>query len=99
MVYEKSKLMITPGFSRGAYVARWCALLRYFWDAEFTDGLRISLAGMLNKVGLLPAANVQQVSHAYHLYKKADTESNWKTCNLFKRTFCIDVDIQFLGVW
>jgi len=53
---------------------------------------------MLHKVGLLPAANKQQISRAYKLYTK-DDDVSWQQCNAFKRTFCIDIDIHFLGVW
>ncbi|PPQ95701.1 hypothetical protein CVT26_008382 [Gymnopilus dilepis] len=56
------------------------------------------LAGMIHKVGLLPASNHQQVPFAYKMYTRAD-EKGWKQSNLFKKTFSIDVDIEFLGVW
>ncbi|KAJ7621997.1 hypothetical protein DFH06DRAFT_1009614 [Mycena polygramma] len=57
-----------------------------------------SLAGMLHKVGLLPACNHQQVPFAYHMYIN-NSETGWKQSNAFKKTFSIDVDIEFLGVW
>lgn len=57
-----------------------------------------SLAGMLHKVGLLPTCNHQQVPFAYKMYTQAD-DDGWKMSNAFKRTFSIDVDIEFLGVW
>lgn len=56
------------------------------------------LAGMLHKVGLLPAHNRAQVSFAYEFYKN-DTTEGWKMSEEFKRTFCIDVDVYFVGVW
>ncbi|KAF5309618.1 hypothetical protein D9611_013957 [Ephemerocybe angulata] len=56
------------------------------------------LAGMLHKVGLLPACNHQQVPFAYKMYKRPD-EVGWKQSNAFKKAFSIDVDIEFLGVW
>ncbi|TEB20951.1 hypothetical protein FA13DRAFT_1742565 [Coprinellus micaceus] len=56
------------------------------------------LAGMLHKVGLLPACNHQQVPFAYKMYKRPD-EYGWKQSNAFKKAFSIDVDIEFLGVW
>ncbi|KAJ7912904.1 hypothetical protein B0H13DRAFT_1613010 [Mycena leptocephala] len=76
------------GFSRGAYTAR-------------------SLAGMLHKVGLLPACNHQlpPLKHrlyTYTMYYKMYTttdETGWKQSNAFKKTFSIDVDIEFIGVW
>ena len=57
-----------------------------------------SLAGMIHKVGLLPACNHQQVPFAYKMYSQADDEG-WKLSNGFKKTFSIDVNIEFLGVW
>ncbi|KAJ7058675.1 hypothetical protein C8F01DRAFT_1059392 [Mycena amicta] len=57
-----------------------------------------SLAGMIHKVGLLPACNHQQVPFAYKMYTSAD-ETGWKQSNAFKKAFSIDVDIEFVGVW
>ncbi|KAG8734887.1 hypothetical protein FRC10_011330 [Ceratobasidium sp. 414] len=57
-----------------------------------------SLAGMLHKVGLLPAYNHEQVRFAYHMFKR-DDEEGWKMSNGFKRAFSIDVKIDFLGVF
>ncbi|TFK63859.1 hypothetical protein BDN72DRAFT_847213 [Pluteus cervinus] len=57
-----------------------------------------SLAGMLHKVGLLPACNHQQVPFAYKMYTQADPEG-WAQSNAFKKAFSIDVDIEFIGVW
>jgi hypothetical protein len=82
-----------------------------FLMKNYTDGDRIcifgfsrgaytarALAGMLHKVGLLPADNLQQVPFAYKMY--TDTgKSGWEQSNLFKRTFSNDVDIHFVGVW
>ncbi|KAF8810983.1 hypothetical protein BYT27DRAFT_7134432 [Phlegmacium glaucopus] len=56
------------------------------------------LAGMIHKVGLLPIYNHQQIPFAYQMYTTTD-ELGWKQSNAFKKTFCIDVDIEFLGVW
>ena len=58
----------------------------------------ISLAGMIHKIGLLPACNNQQVPFAYKMYTRPD-ELGWKQSNAFKRAFSIDVDIEFVGVW
>lgn len=55
-----------------------------------------ALAGMLHKVGLLPAHNQAQIAFAYRWYKD-DTEYGWKMSADFKRTFSIDADIHFLG--
>jgi hypothetical protein len=57
-----------------------------------------ALAGMLHKVGLLPACNHQQVPFAYKMYSRTD-DLGWKQSNAFKRCFSIDVDIEFIGVW
>ncbi|KAI0134484.1 hypothetical protein BJ170DRAFT_679371 [Xylariales sp. AK1849] len=56
------------------------------------------LAGMLHKVGLLPASNVSQVNFAYEFYKD-DTENGRKLAAGFKRTFCTHADVYFVGVW
>jgi len=56
------------------------------------------LAGMLHKVGLLPICNVQQVPFAYKMYTRTD-DTGWAQSNAFKKTFSIDVEIQFVGVW
>lgn len=56
------------------------------------------LAGMLHKVGLLPAHNIAQVSFAYEFYKD-DTPDGWEMSAEFKRTFCINVNVFFVGVW
>lgn len=57
-----------------------------------------ALAGMIEKVGLLPAGNHQQVPFAYKMYMK-DDEDGWKQSCLFKKAFSMDVDIEFVGVW
>ncbi|KLO09282.1 hypothetical protein SCHPADRAFT_907921 [Schizopora paradoxa] len=57
-----------------------------------------ALAGMIHKVGLLPNSNHQQVPFAYRMYMQDDKEG-WKQSVLFKKTFSIDVDIHFVGVW
>ncbi|KAJ1323637.1 DUF2235 domain-containing protein [Microdochium nivale] len=56
------------------------------------------LAGMLHKVGLLPACNEDQVNFAYNFYKD-ETEEGRKLAKGFKRTFCTHVDVYFLGLW
>ena len=56
------------------------------------------LAGMLHKVGLLPAGNEAQVSFAYQFYKD-DTPNGWKLSAEFKQTFCTNVTVYFLGLW
>ena len=56
------------------------------------------LAGMLHKVGLLPASNGSQINFAYKFYKD-DTPEGWKMSAGFKKTFCTDVTVYFVGVW
>ncbi|CAK3899752.1 Hypothetical predicted protein [Lecanosticta acicola] len=56
------------------------------------------LAGMLHKVGLLPAHNVSQVQFAYEYYKD-DTVNGWKMSADFKRTFCMNINVYFIGVF
>ncbi|KAF8066486.1 hypothetical protein FPV67DRAFT_1781048 [Lyophyllum atratum] len=56
------------------------------------------LAGMIHKVGLLPACNHQQVPFAYKMFTRAD-DLGWKQSNAFKKAFSVDVPIEFIGVW
>ncbi|TIB29233.1 hypothetical protein E3P86_03713 [Wallemia ichthyophaga] len=56
------------------------------------------LAGMLLKVGLLPKGNLQQVQFAYDMYKD-NSKRGFDQSKLFKSTFGINVDIQWIGVW
>lgn len=53
---------------------------------------------MLNKVGLLPAYNIQQVPFAYKMYTSTD-KAGWEQSQEFKKAFCINVNIEFVGVW
>ncbi|EKM79596.1 hypothetical protein AGABI1DRAFT_59288 [Agaricus bisporus var. burnettii JB137-S8] len=57
-----------------------------------------SLAGMLHKVGLLPADNFQQIPFAYKMYTRVD-HIGWEQSTGFKKAFCSDVTIDFIGVW
>ncbi|KAJ3836743.1 hypothetical protein EV361DRAFT_951281 [Lentinula raphanica] len=57
-----------------------------------------ALAGMIHKVGLLPRHNHQQVPFAYKMYSRED-ETGWRLSTAFKKSFCIDIDIDFLGLW
>ncbi|KAF8580331.1 hypothetical protein K439DRAFT_1415418 [Ramaria rubella] len=54
-----------------------------------------TLAGMVHNVGLLPACNHQQVLLPYKMFTRIDA-FGWRQSE-FKR--CIDVDIEFIGVW
>lgn len=56
------------------------------------------LAGMLHKVGLLPASNGAQVNFAFDFYKD-DTPHGWKMSAQFKKTFCTNVNVYFMGLW
>ena len=56
------------------------------------------LAGMLHKVGLLPASNGAQINFAYDFYKD-DSPNGWKMSAEFKRTFCTDINVYFVGLW
>ena len=56
------------------------------------------VAGMLHKVGLLPAHNSAQVPFAYEFYKD-DSEQGWKMSEDFKKTFCIDASVYFVGIF
>ncbi|KZS86926.1 hypothetical protein SISNIDRAFT_491486 [Sistotremastrum niveocremeum HHB9708] len=57
-----------------------------------------ALAGMLHKVGLIPACNLQQVPFAWQMYKD-NSPMGWEMSKGFKKTFSVDVDIDFLGVF
>ncbi|KFY27869.1 hypothetical protein V493_03250 [Pseudogymnoascus sp. VKM F-4281 (FW-2241)] len=56
------------------------------------------LTGMLHKVGLLPKQNRAQVPFAYRFYRN-DTEKGWKMSAQFKKTFCTNVHVHFVGLW
>ncbi|KAH8099325.1 hypothetical protein BXZ70DRAFT_943272 [Cristinia sonorae] len=57
-----------------------------------------ALAGMLQKVGLLPVCNHQQLPFAYEMYARED-EEGLKLSHMFKKTFSRTVQVEFLGVW
>ncbi|KAF8066480.1 hypothetical protein FPV67DRAFT_1494961 [Lyophyllum atratum] len=54
------------------------------------------LAGMIYKVGLLPVSNRQQVPFAYKMYEDI---TRGEQSRAFKKTFSMDVPIEFLGLW
>lgn len=62
-----------------------------------------ALAGMLQRVGLLPAGNEETIPLAYHLYKGdkgvADGLAQETAVHAFKRTFSREVEVHFVGVW
>ncbi|KAI6044764.1 hypothetical protein EDC04DRAFT_2889440 [Pisolithus marmoratus] len=57
-----------------------------------------ALAGMLAKVGLLSRDNMQSVTFAYEYYKRTDEEGK-RLARRFKKKFCHEVHIEFVGVW
>ncbi|KEP53038.1 DUF2235 domain protein [Rhizoctonia solani 123E] len=57
-----------------------------------------ALAGMINKVGLLPPGNHEQVTIAYDIYR-TDTEEGYTLSDGFRDTFSRVVPIEFVGVW
>ncbi|KAG6885643.1 hypothetical protein C0993_011777 [Termitomyces sp. T159_Od127] len=57
-----------------------------------------ALAGFLHKIGLLPRDNEQQIPFGYKLYKRQD-KNGLELCAGFKKTFCQDVKVEFVGVW
>ncbi|KAH9077525.1 hypothetical protein EDB83DRAFT_2344138 [Lactarius deliciosus] len=57
-----------------------------------------ALAGMIHKVGLLPAGNHQQVPFAYKMFTRND-DIGWSQSTVFKKAFSVDVEIEFIGVW
>ncbi|KAG6376991.1 hypothetical protein JVT61DRAFT_1033 [Boletus reticuloceps] len=56
-----------------------------------------ALAGMLNRIGLLPKDNLQQVNFAYKAYTRSDKEGVELAAG-FKKTFSQDVKVEFVGV-
>lgn len=56
------------------------------------------LTGMLHKVGLLPKQNSAQIAFAYRFYRN-DTPEGWKMSAQFKKTFCTNVQVHFVGLW
>ncbi|KAG2066291.1 hypothetical protein BDR04DRAFT_1106848 [Suillus decipiens] len=57
-----------------------------------------ALAGMLNRVGLLPKSDDQQISFAYNAYRQTGTQADMLAAG-FKQTFSRDVKVEFVGVW
>lgn len=57
-----------------------------------------ALAGMLNRVGLIPKSDDEQVSFAYKAYKQTGAQADVLAAG-FKQTFSRDVKVEFVGVW
>ena len=53
---------------------------------------------MVQKVGLLPASNLQQIPFAWAMFAREDPDGLINSEG-FKKTFSIDVGIDFVGVW
>ncbi|KAK5626740.1 hypothetical protein RRF57_002455 [Xylaria bambusicola] len=56
------------------------------------------LAGMIHKVGLLPSSNVSQIHFAYDFYKDDSKNGDYLAAE-FKKTFCTEVNVYFLGLF
>ena len=56
------------------------------------------LAGFIHRMGVLPAGNDSQVNFAYRMYKD-DSPNGWKMSTEFKRAFCMNVNVHFIGVF
>ncbi|KAI0045411.1 hypothetical protein FA95DRAFT_1583363 [Auriscalpium vulgare] len=57
-----------------------------------------ALAGMLKKVGLLEKDNAEQMTFAYRIYSSTRAVDEALAPG-FKKTFCRDVPVEFLGAW
>jgi len=57
-----------------------------------------ALAGMVHKVGLLPASDHQQIPFAYKMFSR-DDKTGWAQSIEFKKAFSVNVKIEFVGVW
>ncbi|KAL5518743.1 hypothetical protein ACEPAH_426 [Sanghuangporus vaninii] len=57
-----------------------------------------ALAGMVQKVGLLPPYNHAQIPFAWAMYSREDKDGLINS-EAFKKTFSTDVTIDFVGVW
>jgi uncharacterized protein (DUF2235 family) len=84
--YETGDQIFLLGFSRGAYQAR-------------------VLAAMITKIGLLRTGNNEQIPFAYEIYKDEKTSIERQIlsgpttdANEFKKAFCCDANIHFVGV-
>ncbi|KAI5121318.1 hypothetical protein M0805_003785 [Coniferiporia weirii] len=57
-----------------------------------------ALAGMIQKVGLLPKYNKVQIPFAWAMYTREDRDGLINS-EAFKKTFSTDIVIDFVGVW
>ncbi|GLB44632.1 putative uncharacterized alpha/beta hydrolase domain (DUF2235) [Lyophyllum shimeji] len=56
------------------------------------------VAGMLYKVGILPAHNDQQLDFAFSVYQMTGDEG-YDLSKEFKQTFALPTTVEFVGVW
>ncbi|KAG5645630.1 hypothetical protein DXG03_005621 [Asterophora parasitica] len=56
------------------------------------------VAGMLYKVGILPAHNDQQLDFAFSVYQMTG-DKGYDLSKEFKQTFAMPATVQFVGVW
>ncbi|KAF2157102.1 hypothetical protein K461DRAFT_218701 [Myriangium duriaei CBS 260.36] len=105
--YVKSTLDMAIGSSLGTHIKdAYKFLMRNYREGDRICLLGFSrgaytvrcLVGMLHKIGLLPANNFSQVGFAYNFYKD-NSHDGWKMSHEFKRTFCTDVSVYFVGLW
>ena len=79
-------------------------LMRYYRDGDnififgFSRGAYTAraLAGMIHKVGLLSQGNEELIPFAWAQYK---AEKAWEESGGFRKTFCREITIEFLGLW
>ncbi|THH07707.1 hypothetical protein EW145_g3194 [Phellinidium pouzarii] len=67
-------------------------------DSTLETCVTDSLLVLSQQVGLLSSGNEQQATSAYRIYKK-DDEAGKNQATHFKKTFAINVKIDFVGVW
>ncbi|KAL5496039.1 hypothetical protein ACEPAH_3132 [Sanghuangporus vaninii] len=58
-----------------------------------------ALCGFIQKVGLLPPENHAQIPFAWNVFKKSDEKGGLEHCMEYKKSFSIDVKIDFMGLW
>ena len=57
-----------------------------------------ALAGMVQKVGILPPRNIEQLQFAFAVYEREDDVGLEQSLQS-KRSFSVEVRIKFIGVW
>ena len=64
----------------------------------YSDSTDAALLHTRLQVGLLPRDNQEQIAFAYKLYTREDEEGITLAAG-FKRAFCHNVQVEFMGVW